>query len=467
MAAPWSWSATVKAPQPAQLSLNLSTSASTPPSLDALLDSTTPALDIQVTAGGVLLDPQHLVASALVAEVRDWLDRNKPSIAVDQVGPAMATDEGVSIALHAFSRSAQAATLSLASATATADASAAAAPGTPPRLVSLALSLAFRSSPTSSSSPSASRPRKRARRSPSPATPPLSQAGLGPGLGGIMLAAQLLDPRGAPLHFALAGLVEGAMERWAKKLVGAFPLCFNARWIERVSGDLAAQRSVAGSLRRILALGAGGEPQSRETGEVEDEVEDQSVLLMSRLSEHLSSTYAARFPPAPSPAAAAAAPPSLSHIDPALLSPPPSPPLEPVEPTVEPAAALEAALLLLATRAAKPDPWVAPQPPDEREVGAAKAGKSAKGGTRTGQGGGARGARRGRARRTSLGDDDDDLLLDDDPPARPDSPPLDFDARPTSTSTSPRARALAGANEAGGEASDDDEEMDWQLADEL
>ncbi|GAA5936506.1 hypothetical protein JCM3775_000839 [Rhodotorula graminis] len=456
MAAQWTYSTTVKAPQPAQLSLSLSASSPTPSSLDSLLDSTTPALGVRVTADGALLDPHQLAASAVIAEVRDWLDKNKSSIAVDQVGSARSTPEGISIALHAFSRSARAATLSLKGAIGSEhrrEGQPAPDGPSPSRLASLDLSLDFRSS--------AGRPRKRARLA-RPDTPPpsASQPHQQHPPGGITLAAQLLDASGAPLHFALAGLVEVALTRWAKKLVGAFPLCFNARWIARVSGDLAAQHSIAGSLKRILGLEGGGELQAGEAGEVEDE----AAALMRRLNQHLSTAYPARFPSTPSLTADS---PSSSLIDPALLSPPPSPPLAPAAPAIEPVAALEAALLLLATRAVAPDPWAPPPPSSveqsEERVGAggsrgrrASSGRGKKGG---GRGERVRGAKRGRARLASA--DDDDMLLDDDPPSRRDSPPLDFDAGPTSpTPPPPRAADADGTgDERGGDT------MSWQLAD--
>lgn len=323
--------------------------------------------------------------------------------------------------------------------------------------------------PSSSSGPSSAvRPRKKARR-----TPPASQAPPQPQPGGpITLAAQLLDPRGAPLHFALAGLVEAALTRWAKKLVGAFPLCFNARWIEvrrasssrlergeggeggadalgacaqRVSGDLAAQQSVAGSLRRMLALDRPGEGQDGGQAAGLTSVRPSlssstrsdgilpTLLTPQRLSKHLSSTYPTRFPPAGSPSpAAGSSPPALSLIDPALLSPPPSPPLTPPAPALlDPAGALRAALLLLGTRGVKPDAWAAPARREEGGEGeGATAGsrgvRGARGAAKKGRGGGARGARRGGARRTSLDDDDDDLLLDDVRPFPPLTPPLEL-----------------------------------------
>ncbi|GAA5901018.1 hypothetical protein JCM8208_007593 [Rhodotorula glutinis] len=465
MAAHWSYSTTVKAPQPAELALHLSASSPSSSSLDTLLASTTPALNLRVTAHGALLDLQQLAESAVVAEVRDWLDENKSTIAIDHVGLASPTAEDISIALHAFSRSARAATLSLANAVDGADIR----EREPPRLASLALELDFRSSTSS-----ASRPRKRARLAPLDTSP--SSASSPPQQhppGSITLAAQLLDASGAPLHFALAGLVDVALTRWAKKLVGAFPLCFNARWIERVSGDLAAQHSVAGSLTRILGLRSGDEPHSGGAGEGED----KAVVLMRRLNTHLSTAYPSRFPSSPCPALAASPPPSL--IDPALLSPPPSPALAPVPPAIEPADALEAALLVLTTRTAKPDPWVPPPPlslslsgeADDEGAGAGgsriKRGSSGK--ARKGQGGGGRGSRAKRGRERVLSVGDDDMLLDEDSPSRPDSPPLAFDASPTlPTSLSPPSHtgfALSPAGVDGAEDGGAGNAMDWQLAD--
>lgn len=51
--------------------------------------------------------------------------------------------------------------------------------------------------------------------------------------GSPSLASLLLVPAtdAADLHFTLAPLLDSALENLGKKLVQAFPLCFNARWM--------------------------------------------------------------------------------------------------------------------------------------------------------------------------------------------------------------------------------------------
>lgn len=310
----------------------------------------------------------------------------------------------------------------------------------PPRLASLTLSLDFHSSGTA-------RPRKKPRRAPSltpPDSPVRSSQPQTQPVPGITLASQLLSP--VALHFTLASLLDAALTRFVKKLVVAFPLCFNARWIDvscldatasrpgwliaharpqRVTSDLPAQHSIASSLVRILRLdgastvdsdadceGKGGKatllsrvrPVFHLTSRPP---RDTEALDPQRLTTHLAALYPTRCNPTPATDSAALS--TAPSIDPALLSPPASP--SPTPPTPQPDAvpALETALLLLATRGTAPDAWVPARAAGEETAEGGGKGKG-KGKSR-GRGAGVRGA--STARRKGRAGEDAEMLLDE------------------------------------------------------
>ncbi|TNY17564.1 hypothetical protein DMC30DRAFT_104444 [Rhodotorula diobovata] len=433
----WTYSTTCRALPPAESSLSLAASSSSTSSPDSLLASTTPTVHLRVTADSQELDSLALSRSAVVREVHDWLDRNKASIAVDKLGQSEVSDEGITIPLHAFSRSSHASLLSLPPQAEHDSDDREGEVLDPPRLASLTLSLDFHSSGTA-------RPRKKPRRAPSltpPDSPVRSSQPQTQPVPGITLASQLLSP--VALHFTLASLLDAALTRFVKKLVVAFPLCFNARWIDvscldatasrpgwliaharpqRVTSDLPAQHSIASSLVRILRLDGASTVDSDADCEGKG---GKATLLSRRLTTHLAALYPTRCNPTPATDSAALS--TAPSIDPALLSPPASP--SPTPPTPQPDAvpALETALLLLATRGTAPDAWVPARAAGEETAEGGGKGKG-KGKSR-GRGAGVRGA--STARRKGRAGEDAEMLLDEgDTLPDVDSPPLDSSDAP-------------------------------------
>lgn len=113
----------------------------------------------------------------------------------------------------------------------------------------------------------------------------------------VTLTSHLLSP--SSLHFTLVPQLTTALERLAKKLVVAFPLCFNPKWQDvsarfasltvehvadfgvpaprqRLANDLSAQHSIAQSLCNILGLDAS---KDRSIKPHDAEVEKKAGLL--------------------------------------------------------------------------------------------------------------------------------------------------------------------------------------------
>ncbi|BGP51795.1 hypothetical protein JCM10450v2_007751 [Rhodotorula kratochvilovae] len=390
MATGWTYSTTCRGAQPPAPSLALAASSPSPSSLDTLLATTTLCLNLRVAADDEDLDPDQLMGSGILREVRAWLDKNKTTIGVDNIGESYTTADSVTIPLHAFSRCTRASALSLppALAPAAADGDADAAP--PAGLAEIDLTLRFRSS-------GGSRPRKRARCA-APISPSQSksqsQHESQPAVPGITLVSQLLSP--AALHFTLAALLEAALARFAKKL-----------------------RSIAGSLCGILGLdgGGGGDSSSGAQGLNEEVgVREKAAALSQRLTAHLSALYpslrpaAPPFPPASPPSPRAYSPP-CADIDPALFDAR-SPPAVPSAKRESAQPALETALLLLSTRGSAPDPWVAAAAAGEGGDECGRMGKG-KGRKKAGKPAAAKGGGRGRKARVAEGEGEERLLEDD------------------------------------------------------
>ncbi|BGP43578.1 hypothetical protein JCM10449v2_007619 [Rhodotorula kratochvilovae] len=391
MATGWTYSTTCRGAQPPAPSLALAASSPSPSSLDTLLATTTLCLNLRVAADDEDLDPDQLMGSGILREVRAWLDKNKTTIGSDYLEDSYTTQDSVT----------------------NGDGDADVAP--PAGLAEIDLTLRFRSSG------GGSRPRKRARRAAPLSPSPLQDSQLA--VPGITLASQLLSP--AALHFALAALLEAALARFAKKLVVAFPLCFNARWIDRVSNDLPAQCSIAGSLCSILHLdgGGGGDSSSGAQGlNEEDDVRQKAAALSLRLTTRLSALYpslrpaAPPFPPASPPSPRAYSPP-CADIDPALFDAR-SPPAVPSAKRESAQPALETALLLLSTRGSAPDPWVAAAAAGEGGDECGRMGKG-KGRKKAGKPAAAKGGGCGRKARVTEGEGEEKLLADEEDESGP------------------------------------------------
>ncbi|GJN94392.1 hypothetical protein Rhopal_007472-T1 [Rhodotorula paludigena] len=284
--------------------------------------------------------------------------------------------------------------------------------------------LRFRSTSTPLSSGSS----KKTKRTPVAPSQSTSQA-LESAPPAITLATQLLSP--AALHFTLAALHDAALTRLAKKLVVAFPLCFNPRWIDRITNDLPAQRSIAASLRNILGL-SGGKGVGPET----DGVDTSAALLglyqigagehltqraiMQTLTSHISTC----FPPSPASTSPPASPP-----DPHMRPPPP--------PALSAKSALETALLLLSKHALAPDAWVAAAPNDSGAGAGAGSGTAGSGkkqpkrrgaGLQSGKGATGKGKGKKRRRAEEEVEEDEELVLErEDKRSRLDGSPSPFD----------------------------------------
>ncbi|BGP35431.1 hypothetical protein JCM10296v2_007269 [Rhodotorula toruloides] len=320
MTTTWKYSTTLKGSSTDCPTLSLAAAAPVASSLDALLASSILRLDVRVLADGQQLEAASLEGSALVREVRGWFDKQKSSLGFDSVGDCEASATGVSIALNSFSRSARSSMLSRPAVQPQAS-TAAAAQG----LDRLDLTLSFRSTsgrskpkkPKLSASSSDSQ-------SQSPETPSQAQLSQPPE---VTLTSHLLSP--SSLHFTLVPQLTTALERLVKKLVTAFPLCFNPRWQDRLANDLPAHHSIAQSLCNILCLG-GRKDDLRKPRD--SEVEKKAGLLEMTLNSHVAARYLSQ----PSLASSSSADPSSTHTT---------------------TTSLETALFVTAGNASAPDAW--------------------------------------------------------------------------------------------------------------
>ncbi|BGP03550.1 hypothetical protein NBRC10513v2_007283 [Rhodotorula toruloides] len=333
----WKYSATLKGSSKDCPALSLAAAAPVASSLHTLLALSVLRLDVRVLADGQQLDAASLEGSALAREVRGWFDKQKGSLGFDSVGDCEASVTGVSTQPQASA--------------------ATAAQG----LDRLDLTLSFRSTsgrskpkkPKLSTSSSDSR-------SQSPETASQAQRSQPPE---VTLTSHLLSP--SSLHFTLVPQLTTALERLAKKLVVAFPLCFNPRWQDRLANDLPAHHSIAQSLCNILGLD-GRKDDLRKPHD--SEVEKKAGLLKMTLNSHITARYPSHF--------------SLAS---ASSSTPPS-----THPTTT---SLETALLLIAKNASAPDAWT-----------------SAKAGSAEGEdGGGKRGRKTGEAGKRKAKDAEGDV----------------------------------------------------------
>ncbi|GAA5942707.1 hypothetical protein JCM10213_005948 [Rhodosporidiobolus nylandii] len=339
----WTYKATVKPEHPSAPTLAaVVAGAPIPASKDALLASSSVELRLRVLVDNEELDAEELAGSALAREVGGWLNTNKATLGLDGAAAPVAARSCVTsltqpffassstfslnsssraVRLNAFSRSARSSAVSLRSASTTASAK--------QDLERLDLTLTFRS------------PRSR---SPQGAAQSQSASQSLPLLGtsGISLSSQLLHP--ASLHFTLMPLLVSALDKVAKKLAVAFPLCFNPRWVDRLTNDLPAHRSIAASLSNILCL------SGTANAAMNKEVENTAALLNLTLTSHISAHY----PPASDASDAPAS--SNSAKD-----------------------ALATSLLLVTKEASVPDAWApAKGANNEGSDGAAGATKSGK-----------------------------------------------------------------------------------------
>ncbi|ORY55953.1 hypothetical protein BCR35DRAFT_335521 [Leucosporidium creatinivorum] len=264
------------------------------------------------------LDAHELSKSALLREVREWLDQQKASLNIDSVEAPTVSIDGTSVTLPliSYSRSSICSNLSR---PALRPPTISHSPSTSPPagLQALDLSLLFLlPSPQTSSSQTSP--------SPNPTEDPAED-----------LIAHLLSP--TDLHLTLSPLLPLLLSKIAQKLVLAFPLCFNARWIDRLEADRASHAALATSLGSMLdGLTKGGK------------LDTEATLLRLRLSTHLSLPL----PPPP--------PPSTTPLS--SSNSPPIPPSSTEE--------LSTALLLLARGVGKKDAWRAV---DQGEGGGARA----------------------------------------------------------------------------------------------
>ncbi|GAA5919271.1 hypothetical protein JCM1841_006533 [Sporobolomyces salmonicolor] len=311
----WSYAAFLKPSHPAAPSLALVAGAAVPPSIrpDSLFTTSPVTLAVSLAVDSKELDGEELLSGALVRELVTWLDEHKASLGLDSVGRPSASPSGINIPLFAAMLSARSSALALPPNSATALAA------NTSGLDRINLSLTFRCASTSKAALKVSQPQL------SPLEPTLPT---------ISLTSQLLAPSPQPLHFTLSPLVAQGLTKLATKLSAMFPLCFNPRWIDRLTNDLSAQRSLATSLISILGLSTSGD--SRKT--LHPDVAKEAARLQLTLSLHLSAQYPSRTPPTNSGAAS-------------------SPPLSPSSLSPSPQASLEKALLLIAKHAISPDAW--------------------------------------------------------------------------------------------------------------
>ncbi|GAA5829997.1 hypothetical protein JCM11251_006838 [Rhodosporidiobolus azoricus] len=296
----WTYKTTVKPAHPSSPSTVVSVSAPLPPSNNTLFASSSFQVRLKVHAGESEIDGPDLGESALARVVRDWFNKHKDSLGVDGAHFDEGSAASVTIRLNAFSRSARSSTLALPTRIAT--------PNQPPSLDHLDLALLFRL-PRSISSASHAQ---------GTASQPNSQEQTH-----LDLVSQLLHPE--TLHFTLKPLVSSALERVAKKLLAAFPLCFNPRWVDRLSNDSSSYRSVANSLSKILNLA------DDKTSSVEKDVETSAAMLSLTLSTHISLYHADPYDVPPATASS-----TLSQ---------------------DARVALKTAILVVAKDGSTPDPW--------------------------------------------------------------------------------------------------------------
>ncbi|GAA6035438.1 hypothetical protein NBRC10512_007389 [Rhodotorula toruloides] len=339
----WKYSTTLKGSSTDCPTLSLAAAAPVASSLDTLLASSVLRLDVRVLADGQQLDAASLEGSALAREVRGWFDKQKGSLGFDSVGDCEASATGVSIALNAFSRSARSSMLSRPAAQPQAS-TAPASQG----LDRLDLTLSFRST-SGRSKPK--KPKLSATSSDSQSQSPelASQTQLSQPPE-VTLTSHLLSP--SSLHFTLVPQLATALERLAKKLVVAFPLCFNPRWQDRLANDLPAHHSIAQSLCNILGLDGRKEDLRKPH---DSEVEKKAGLLELTLKSHIT----ARYPSHPSLASSSSATTPSTHAT---------------------TTSLETALLLIAKNASAPDAWTSAKAGSaDGEDGAGKKGRKASG----------------------------------------------------------------------------------------
>ncbi|BGP27713.1 hypothetical protein Rt10032_c13g5061 [Rhodotorula toruloides] len=281
----WKYSTTLKSSSTDCPALSLAAAAPVASSLDTLLSSSILQLDIRVLADGQQLETASLEGSALAREVRGWFNKPQASTATAAHGL-----DRLDLTLSFYSTSGR------------------------PKAKKPKLSVSSSDSQTHSQSqpPEAA---SQAQRSHPPE---------------LTLTSHLLSP--SSLHFTLVPQITTALDRLAKKLAVAFPLCFNPKWQDRLANDLIAQHSIVQSLCNILGLD-GRKDDLRKPHD--SDVEREAGLLELTLESHITARY-----PSPASPASLASPPSV-------LSPP----------TYTTTSALETALLLIAKNASAPDAW--------------------------------------------------------------------------------------------------------------
>ncbi|GAA6034736.1 hypothetical protein JCM8097_001145 [Rhodosporidiobolus ruineniae] len=301
----WGYKTTLKPAYPSSPSLVFAASAPLSPSKNTLLASSSIELRLTVSVGDEELEGEALAESALARDIQGWLQQHKDSLGLDGASSPTESGSGVTIRLNAFSRSARSSALSLSSSS------------SPEGLSHLSLSLVFRPASSSASKPTQS-------------SQVYDSQNLSSSLPNDVLHAQLLNP--SSLHFTLSSLVTAALERLAKKLAVAFPLCFNPKWVDRLTNDLPAQRSIAKSLTRILHLdAANGDDES-----LDPEIATAAALHDLTLTQHLTASFLLPSPPSASSSSSPAPPPKSKDV-------------------------LSTALLVLAKEASAPDAWAPTQ----------------------------------------------------------------------------------------------------------
>ncbi|TKA53843.1 hypothetical protein B0A53_03633 [Rhodotorula sp. CCFEE 5036] len=186
---------------------------------DVVLDASTLALRCEISVDGTLLSPSTLVNSVSARYILDWLQLHRKSLAVDRVeGPRSDADDLICA-------------------------------GTQDRLTELHLDLALRTSEASGGSRKAINGQ--------PGGQSEDDQSQTPADAGMNVLVSLLSAPSAgtsALHFTLAPLLHAALSKLCKKLVSAFPLCFNARWLTRLYNDRSSYVFIGNSLGSILDL---------------------------------------------------------------------------------------------------------------------------------------------------------------------------------------------------------------------
>ncbi|GAA5906909.1 hypothetical protein JCM5296_005565 [Sporobolomyces johnsonii] len=333
----WSYKVSIKPSHPAAPSLALVAGAAVPPTVgpDSLFAASTVTLAVSLAVDSEDLAGQELLSGALAREVVTWLDEHKASLGLDSVGTPSASPSGINSLPSAL---------------------AADSPG----LDRINLSLTFRSASTSIAALNASQSQFQ----------PQFQAALP----AISLTSQLLAPSPQSLHFTLSPLVAQGLAKLATKLSTVFPLCFNPKWVDRLTKDLPAQRALATSL--ISTFGPDNSSDSRKT------LDPDVAREAARLQHTLSLQLAAQYPSGTGTGTASSRPSSPSSSRPSAQ------------------ASLEKALLLIAKHTLSPDVWSPSScaTNNANQPGTAKKGKGQKR-SRTeegakGEGGGGRKAKR-------------------------------------------------------------------------